>query len=237
MKVAVVIPALNEEENIGQVLAEIPCHLVSQIVVADNGSTDATAEIARAHGAEVVTAPVRGYGFACLAALERVSSEVDTLVFLDADGSDCPQEMAGLLRPIKEGRADLVIGSRVLGQREPGAMPWHALWGNLLATFLIRLLYRVQVTDLGPFRAIRRDVLERIQMERAGYRWTTEMIVKAALLGYRIEERPANYRRRGGQSKISGTALGSLRAAHGIIGTIFRYRLKSYHRYDEEGSP
>lgn len=223
MNVAVIIPALNEAENIGRVLAEIPRELVSSIYVADNGSTDGTRAIAKEMGAIVVEAPIKGYGFACLAALENLPPQVDTIAFLDADGADCPRQLAELLEPIETGEAELVIGSRVRGNREPGAMSWHALFGNRLATFFIRLLYRAEVTDLGPFRTVRRDALEALEMEAAAFQWTTEMIVKAARLNYRIVEIPTDYRRRGGKSKISGTLQGSVRAAIGILGTVFRF--------------
>ena len=223
MKVAVVIPALNEEENIGSVLSEIPRELIHSIYVADNGSTDRTAEIAREAGAVVVEAPIKGYGFACLSALEQLPPEIDTIAFMDADGSDCPAQLGELLEPLRLGQAELVIGSRIRGEREPGAMIWHAVFGNMLATFFIRLLYGVQVTDLGPFRVIRRDVLDSLNMERAAFRWTTEMIVKAARYPYRIVEIPTDYRCRGGESKISGTLVGSVRAAYSILQTVFRY--------------
>lgn len=223
MRIAVVIPAFNEGANLGGVLDALPRERVSQILVGDNRSTDATAEVARAHGATVIPAPAPGYGFACLCALTAVEPEVDTIVFLDADGSDCPEQMPALLRPIEEGRADLVIGSRLRGAREPGALPPHAAWGNRLACFLIGRLYGVEVSDLGPFRAVRREVLEDLDMQPAAFRWTTEMIVKAARKGYLVTEVPTGYRRRGGRSKISGTVRGSVMAGAAILDTVFRY--------------
>lgn len=223
MTVAVVIPAYNEETTIGAVLDALPREHLVQVLVGDNRSTDATAEVARAHGATVIPAPAPGYGFACLCALTAVRPEVDTIVFLDGDGSDCSEQMPALLTPLREGNADLVVGSRIRGVREPGALPSHAAWGNRLACFLIRRLYGVEVSDLGPFRAIRREVLEDLDMQPAAFRWTTEMIVKAARRGYLVTEVPTGYRRRGGRSKISGTVRGSVMAGMAILDTVFRY--------------
>ena len=219
--IAVVIPAYNEEEAIGQVLRDIPA-IAQQIIVVDNGSSDRTAEVARRLGARVVGEPRRGYGQACLAGMAHLDSP-DIVVFLDGDYSDFPADMAALVRPIVAGRADMVIGSRVLGEREPGALLPQARFGNGLATFLIRLLFGVTFTDLGPFRAVRYDALMRLEMRDRTFGWTTEMQVKAARLGLRTAEVPVRYRRRIGTSKITGTLGGALRAGYKILWTIFRY--------------
>ena len=223
MNIAVIMPALNEEAAIGGVLAAIPREDVGQILVADNGSRDATAEVARRHGAQVILAPRRGYGYACLAALAHLDPQIDTIVFLDSDGSDYPEELPQLLAPLRQNRADLVIGSRLLGVRQPGALPLHQHFGNWLASRVIGLLYAAQVTDLGPFRAIRRDLLERLDMRPAAYRWTTEMLVKSLRQGARVCEVPAAYRPRLGTSKISGTLRGSVLAGWAILTTALYY--------------
>jgi glycosyltransferase involved in cell wall biosynthesis len=231
---AVIIPALNEEAAIGRVIAAIPRDAVDAILVVDNGSSDATAARARAAGATVLSEPRRGYGCACLAGLQHLPGDTEIVVFLDGDYSDYPEEMPALITPISEGRADLVIGSRVLGEREAGALLPQARFGNALATWLIRLLYRVTFTDLGPFRSIRRDALDRLGMADADYGWTVEMQVKAARLGLRIAEVPVRYRQRIGQSKVTGTLCGSVRAGYKILLTIFRYALS---RQRAEGHP
>jgi glycosyltransferase involved in cell wall biosynthesis len=194
-------------------------------VVADNGSTDGTARVAREHGARVVHAPLRGYGNACLAALAALDSP-DVVAFLDADFSDHPEELPAVLAPILEGRADLVIGSRMLGRREPGAMLPQALFGNRLATLLMRLLWGARFTDLGPFRAIRADSLRELHMADRDFGWTVEMQVKAARAGLRCVEVPVSYRRRVGRSKITGTLRGTLLASHKILTTILREALR-----------
>lgn len=222
----VVIPALDEEQSIHRVLQDIPHRLVRSVVVVDNGSTDQTAAVARSAGAQVVAEPRRGYGSACLAGIRHSSSQEpppDVLVFLDADYSDHPDQMEQVLEPIVAGRADLVIGSRVLGSREPGALLPQARFGNLVAAVLIRLLYRVRITDLGPFRAIRAEALLSLGMADRDYGWTVEMQVKAAKAGLQVEEVPVSYRRRIGKSKITGTLAGSMRAGWKILATIFRY--------------
>ena len=224
--VDVVIPALDEERSIGRVLADIPQTVVRQVIVADNGSNDGTARVAASLGAMVVTEPRRGYGSACLAGIRRSASldpPPEIVVFLDADYSDHPDQIGRVLEPIIAGRADLVIGSRVLGTREPGALLPQARFGNLVAAALIRLLYRVRITDLGPFRAIRADALEALDMADRDYGWTVEMQVKAARAGLRVEEVPVSYRRRIGQSKITGTLAGSVAAGWKILATIFHY--------------
>lgn len=222
LSLAVLIPAFNEEQAIAQVLAAIPSGLAQQVVVVDNGSTDRTAEVARSLGARVVSEPRRGYGQACLSGLAALAS-VDIVVFLDGDYSDYPDEMPALLAPILRGEADLVIGSRVLGTRQRGALLPQQRLGNALATWLIRWFYGVRYTDLGPFRAIRTDALRRLQMQDRDYGWTVEMQVKAAQAGLRLAEVPVSYRRRLGVSKISGTLKGTLKAGHKIITTILRH--------------
>lgn len=220
---AVLIPALNEEQAIAQVLAAIPPGLAQEVVVVDNGSTDRTAEVARSLGARVVGEPRRGYGQACLTGLAALGP-VEIVVFLDGDFSDFPEDLPALLQPILRGEADLVIGSRVLGEREAGALLPQQRLGNALATWLIRLLFGVRYTDLGPFRAIRTEALHRLGMQDRDYGWTVEMQVKAARAGLRLAEVPVRYRRRLGTSKISGTLRGTLRAGHKIIATILRCR-------------
>ncbi len=216
-----IIPALNEESSIGLVLAALPPGVIRRVIVADNGSTDATAAVARAHGATVVFEPRRGYGAACLKGIEAIAADPpEAVLFLDADLSDDPSEAVHVLRPILEGRADFVVGSRALGEREPGALTPHARFGNWLATKLLRLLYGVRYTDLGPFRAIRYDALRNLAMADRDFGWTIEMQVKAARVGLRHAEVPVRYRRRVGRSKISGTLKGSAQAALKILGTI-----------------
>lgn len=220
--IAVVIPAHNEEAAIGRVLAAIPRCLVGQVIVVDNGSTDATASRARSMGATVVREERRGYGRACLAGIAALGNP-DIVVFLDGDFSDYPEEMPALIAPLLEGNADLVIGSRTLGKRQRGAILPQARLGNVLATRLIRGFFGVAFTDLGPFRAIRFDALNRLNMEDCDFGWTVEMQVKAARMGMRVAEVPVRYRRRIGDSKISGTIRGSIGAGCKILLTIFRH--------------
>ena len=203
------------------VLRAIPDELVDVVVVVDNGSTDATRLRAAEAGAKVVSESRRGYGQACLAGLAAVHSDV--VVFLDGDYSDYPEEMADLVRPIVDGEADLVIGSRTRGQRQKGALLPQQRFGNALATGLIRLLFGVAYSDLGPFRAIRADALRRLRMADRNFGWTVEMQVKAARIGLRIAEVPVRYRKRIGQSKVSGTLSGTFRAGYKIIWTILRH--------------
>jgi len=222
--VALIIPALDEEHAIGPLLAAIDRSVVRDVIVGDNGSRDGTAAVARSRGAMVVPVAERGYGAACAGALAKLADDVDAVVFMDADGSDDPSEIPLLLAPILAGRADLVIGSRALGTVEPGALTPQQRFGNWLATHLIALLYRHRYTDLGPFRAIRRDLLDRIGMRDRRYGWTVEMQVRALQLGARVSEVPVRYRRRVGRSKISGTVTGVLKAGWWILYTIFKYR-------------
>jgi len=224
-KIDVVIPALNEEASLALVLADVPHPFVRRVVVADNGSVDGTARVAREGGAEVVTAPRRGYGSACLAGLAhlRRTGPPDVVVFVDADYSDHPEELPSLVTPILAGEADLVIGSRVLGRRERGALLPQARAGNLVACLLIRLFYGHRFTDLGPFRAIRWDALERLGMADPDFGWTAEMQVKAVREGLKATEVPVSYRRRVGVSKITGTVSGTLRAGYKILWTVARH--------------
>lgn len=223
-RISVVIPALNEANAIGRVLEAIP-RWIDEVVVVDNGSTDRTAEVAAEHGARVVSEPRRGYGSACLAGIAAVNAP-HIVVFLDADFSDHPDEMTRLIDPILEGKADLVIGSRVRGEREPGALTPQARFGNWLACWLMQLFWGVRHTDLGPFRAIRFTTLRRLCMEDLDFGWTVEMQVKAAALSIRVTEVPVSYRRRIGASKISGTIRGVILAGAKILYTIFRAALR-----------
>jgi len=221
----VVIPALNEEASLPLVLAALPRTLVRRVVVADNGSADGTARVAREGGAEVVAAARRGYGSACLAGLDhlRRTGAPDVVVFVDADFSDHPDELPRLIAPILAGEADLVIGSRVLGHREPGALLPQARAGNFVACWLIRLFYGHRFTDLGPFRAIRWEALERLEMADPNFGWTAEMQVKAVKRGLRSTEVPVSYRRRVGVSKITGTVSGTIHAGYKILWTVARH--------------
>jgi glycosyltransferase involved in cell wall biosynthesis len=223
-RVAVVIPALDEERSLPLVLDALPKGLVDDVVVVDNGSADGTARVAAAAGARVVSEPRRGYGSACLAGV-AAADRAEVVAFLDADFSDRPEELPLVLAPILEGRADLVVGSRTLGRRDRGALLPHARFGNWLATTLIRVLFGASFTDLGPFRAIRADALRRLEMRDRDFGWTVEMQVKAARHGLRCAEVPVSYRRRVGRSKISGTLRGTVGAARKILGTILREAL------------
>ncbi len=220
LHIGCIIPAFNEEKAIGSVLAALPAW-VDCVVVADNGSTDATADVARAMGARVVYVDERGYGAACLGGL-GVMSAVDVIVFLDGDYSDYPEQMHMLVDPIVAGRADLVIGSRVTGEAEAGSLTPQQRFGNWLATRLVWWIWSVRYTDLGPFRAIRRAALEQFGMADRTFGWTVEMQIKAAQQGLLTMERPVRYRRRIGTSKISGTLQGTVRAGARILTLIAR---------------
>ncbi|MFC2038187.1 glycosyltransferase family 2 protein [Chloroflexota bacterium] len=224
-KISVIIPAFNEEASIGRVISDIPAKLAAEVVVVDNGSTDATAETARKAGATVVRESRRGYGSACLKGMEYIENsdgKPDIVVFLDGDYSDYPEEITGLVKPVIEQGYEMVIGSRLLGMGKKRTMPFHQYMGNRLLTLLIRALYRFRFTDLGPFRAIRYDKLKQLEMRDRDYGWTAEMQVKAVKEGLSITEVPVSYRPRIGKSKISGTVKGSMLALYKILVVIFK---------------
>lgn len=224
--IAVIIPAFNEENSVGKVVKDIPKDWVKEIIVANNNSNDLTPINARKAGAIVVDEPIQGYGNACLkgmAYLVENNITPDIVVFLDADYSDYPEQLIELVQPIINDQADMVIGSRALGQKERSSMTPQQVFGNWLATFLIKLIYKVEFTDLGPFRAIRYDSLLKIDMKDRTYGWTVEMQVKAAKLKMKSVELPVDYRVRIGKSKVSGTLKGTIMAGYKIITTIFKY--------------
>ena len=222
MRVSVIIPTHNEAQAIERVLADLPADLTTEIIVVDSNSNDGTPEIAARMGARVIQEPRRGYGRACLTGLANVNAP-DIVVFLDGDYSDRPSELPILLAPIIEGRADITLGSRLTNERVSGALPWHQVLGNRLAANLIRLLYRVNISDLGPFRAARADVLRALALEETTYGWAVEMILKGALAGVRVVEVPVSYYPRIGKSKIGGTLKGTAGAAWFILSLIVRY--------------
>jgi glycosyltransferase involved in cell wall biosynthesis len=224
--IGVIIPAFNEEHAVGLVVDEIPKHLVREIVVVDNNSTDKTALVAAEHGATALSEKRQGYGWACTKAIayfQASASTPDIVVFLDADHSDYPEEMVDVLKPILEDGYDMVIGSRALGQRESGSMTQQQVFGNWLATTLMHWFYGIRFTDLGPFRAIRFDKLLALKMSEMTYGWTVEMQVKAAKQGMKCCEVPVNYRQRIGFSKVSGTVKGTIGAGYKILVTIFKH--------------
>ena len=226
VKTAVIIPALNEAGNIGAVVAEtLGQAAVDWVFVVDNGSTDGTAEVAAAAGAKVVSEPRRGYGYACAAGTAAaLAAGADILVYIDGDHSSLPSELPLLLTPIQEDRFDLVLGSRTLGHIEAGSMPPHQRFGNWLSSRLMSWLYTVSVTDLGPYRAIRADLISELDMREMTFGWPTEMMVKVAKRDGRILEQPVSWHsRRSGQSKVSGTVKGSILAAYFILGVTIRY--------------
>jgi glycosyltransferase involved in cell wall biosynthesis len=227
VRVSAVIPALDEEEAIAAVVRSIPARLVSEIIVVDNGSTDRTAARAEEAGARVVRQPRRGYGRACRAGVEAVSPGAEVVVFLDGDGSDCTEAMDRLLAPIAAGTHDLVVGSRVRGEREQGSMTRAQLLAGALAGACLGLLYGVRYTDMCPFRAIRRDALLALRMREETYGWNLEMQMKAARSRLRILELPVPHRRRaGGQSKVSGQLVASARAGLRLLWTLARLALE-----------
>ena len=231
---SVIIPTHNEAPSIGRVLddlrSESVADMVTEVLVVDSNSTDGTPAIAAKMGARVLHEPRRGYGRACLTGLANADAP-DVVVFLDGDYSDRPAELPLLLAPIIEGHADITIGSRLSKQTVRGAMPWHAAFGNRLAAFLIRVLYRLKLSDLGPFRAGRADVLRRLELQETTYGWAVEIILKGTLGGYRIVEVPVSYYPRIGKSKISGTLKGTVGAAWFILSLIVRY----YFRHRRAG--
>lgn len=228
-RIAVLIPALNEEASLPYVLADMPREVVEEVVVIDNGSSDHTAAVARAGGATVLSEARRGYGWACLAGIEYLKTKTpDIVVFLDADYSDHPEELPAVVRPIVAEGYDLVIGSRTKGEADRGALLLQSRFGNALATLLIRLLYGFTYSDLGPFRAIRFPALLGLGMADRTYGWTVEMQIKAVRQRLRIAEVPVRYRKRaGGESKVSGTFKGTLLAGYKILWTVFRYARES----------
>jgi glycosyltransferase involved in cell wall biosynthesis len=232
MRVSVVIPTHNEAQAIARVLADLPSDLTTEVIVVDSKSTDGTPEIAASMGARVVQEPRRGYGQACLTGLAAANSP-DVVVFLDGDYSDRPSELPILLAPIIEGRADITLGYRLHGRRSAEALPWHQAFGNRIAASLITLLYGLKISDLGPFRAARADVLSALALEETTYGWAVEMILKGVLAGFRVIEVPVSYHPRIGKSKISGTLKGTAGAAWFILSLIVRY----YFRHRRAGMP
>ncbi|HWN75981.1 MAG TPA: glycosyltransferase family 2 protein [Candidatus Udaeobacter sp.] len=228
--IAFIIPALNEEAALAPMLDGLRVALDAaacadvDIVVVDNGSRDATADVARKHGARVISESRRGYGQACLAGIGALSRVTQIIVFLDADGSDDPEDLLQLLAPARDDKADLVLGSRIAAAKSSGAFTPQQAFGNWLATRLMRLLFGARYTDLGPFRVIRREALERLHMRDTNFGWTIEMQIKAHRAGLRILELPVNYRKRiAGESKISGNLVGTVRAGWKILWTIAKY--------------
>jgi glycosyltransferase involved in cell wall biosynthesis len=230
--VSVIIPTHNEAQAIERVIADLPRDLTTEIIVVDSNSTDGTPEIAAKTGARVIREPRRGYGRACLTGLAAANSP-DVIVFLDGDYSDRPSELPILLAPIIQGRADITLGCRLQKQRSAGALPRHQVFGNRLAASLIRLLYGLKITDLGPFRAANADVLRALALEETTYGWAVEMILKGTLAGFRVVEVPVSYFPRIGRSKISGTLKGTLGAGWFILSLIVRY----YFRHRRAGTP
>jgi glycosyltransferase involved in cell wall biosynthesis len=222
VRVSVVIPTHNEAQAIEHVLADLPCSLVTEVIVVDSNSTDGTPDLARKMGARVIPESRRGYGRACLTGLANTDNP-DVVVFLDGDYSDRPSELSILLAPIIEGRADITLGSRLQERISAAALPWHQVFGNRLAAGLIRLLYGLEISDLGPFRAGRADVLRALALEETTYGWAVEMILKGVLAGFRVVEVPVSYYPRIGKSKISGTLKGTIGAAWFILSLIVRY--------------
>ena len=222
MRVSVVIPTRNEAQAIGRVLADIPADLITEVIVVDNNSSDGTTEIASRMGAQVVRELRHGYGQACLTGIASASAP-DVVVFLDGDYSDRPSELPLLIAPIAEGRADITIGSRLARPGTPGALPWHSRFGNWLAARLITNLYGHKISDLGPFRAARADVLRAVELEETTYGWAVELILKGLVRGFRIVEVPVSYHPRIGKSKISGTLRGTIGATWFILTRIVRY--------------
>lgn len=227
--ISVIIAALNEEDAIGKVIDSVPRDLADEIVVVDNGSKDRTAEVASAAGARVVKESIPGYGRAFRAGLHSISPECEIVVFLDGDGSDCPEMMDRLVNPIIEGAADFVIGSRTRGSREPGSMNIHQVIAGYMIGFMLRILYGVRSTDMGPFRAIRRETLNSLNLREETYGWPLEMQMRAARARVRTLEVPVDYRRRaGGHSKIAGTVRGSVLAASRILITLARISIQRH---------
>lgn len=227
MRVSVIIPALNEEETIADVVRGVPPATANEVIVVDNGSEDSTAARASRAGAHVITESQRGYGRACAAGVRALSSDCEIVVFLDGDGSDCPELMDRLVEPIKEGRYDFVIGSRTRGHREPGSLNLQQVFAGRAAGLFLRALYGVRYTDMCPFRAIHREALESLGMREQTYGWNLEMQMRSARAGLRILEVPVNHRRRaGGESKVSGTLRGTFLAGARILATLARVAME-----------
>jgi len=226
--ISVIIPALNEEEPIAAVVREcLATGVPSEVIVVDNGSSDRTAERAKTAGARVVSEPTPGYGRACAAGVRALSSDCDIVIFLDGDGSDCPEFMPQLVDPIRRGEQDFVIGSRTRGERERGSMNFQQVFAGRVAGWLLRLLYGVSYSDMCPFRAIRRDALDRLGMKEQTYGWNLEMQMRAARVPLRVLEIPVNHRcRAGGESKVSGTLRGTFVAGSRIVATLFRVAME-----------
>jgi len=222
VRVSVIIPTHNEAQAIGHVLSDLPFDLVTEVIVVDSNSTDGTPDLARKMGARVIEERRRGYGRACLTGLANTENP-DVVVFLDGDYSDRPSELPIILAPIIEGRADITLGSRLSGKNSSTALPWHQSLGNRFAAGLIRLLYGLKLSDLGPFRAARSDVVRALALKEATYGWAVEMILKGAIAGFRIVEVPVSYHPRIGKSKIGGTVKGTVGAAWFILSRIVSY--------------
>lgn len=231
-KVAIVIPALNEEGAIRQLLGEMPRDFAQWIIVVDNGSTDATASVAQNAGAMVVSEPARGYGRACLKGFSTACSlGAEIVIFMDGDGSDDPADLPMMLTPVLEGQADMTIGSRIGKRAERGAIPPQARLGNWLVSRMIRILYSAHIHDIGSFRALRCSALNALDMQEMTFGWPVEMLVKMARARYRIVELPIHYRRRShGRSKVAGTITGSIKAAYAMVATTLRYTWASWEK-------
>ncbi len=227
-RIRVIIPAYNEEKSIHKVISDIPGNFVEEIIVVNNGSNDQTADVAAKAGATVLTEKERGYGYACLKGMSHIrqnsNNTTEIVVFIDGDYSDFPMEIGKIVDPIIVDNADLVIGSRALGNREEGSMTPQQVFGNWLSTKLLSWLYGISFTDLGPFRAIKWEILKKLGMMDKTYGWTVEMQLKAAKMGFRCTEVPVSYRKRIGVSKVSGTVKGSIMAGYKILWTIFKYK-------------
>jgi len=222
MNTVIIIPAYNEEDSIAKVIGDIPRNLISEIIVVDNNSSDGTSDSARTAGATVLLEQRRGYGAACLKGIEHLKNVTpDTVVFLDGDYSDYPEELTKLIDPIAEGNYDFVLGSRVIGKREKGALPIQSRFGSVIASLLIKLFWNVRYTDLGPFRAIKYNKLLQLEMKDKWFGWTVEMQIKAAKRNFKIIEIPVSYRKRIGKSKVTGTVKGTIMASIIIMKTIF----------------
>jgi len=227
MTVGVIIPAFNEALSIKKVVQDLPKNIIAEIVVVNNGSTDDTAKIAEQNGAVVLTENRRGYGWACLKGMEYLKKkDIEIVVFLDGDYSDDPKEITQLIEPIKKNECEFVVGSRVLGKRQKGSLKAHQIFGNKLATFLIRVLFGGDFTDLGPFRAIKHESLSMLSMKDKTYGWTVEMQIKAVKQRLKYMEVPVNYKPRIGKSKVSGTIKGSIKAGTIILFWIFKSLFK-----------